>query len=49
MAVYQEMSRVYVTCSAMLGLLDKDDDLRASHEFLNAERILKISQIGAEM
>ena len=29
-----------VTCSAIWGLLDKNDDLRASHELLNAERIL---------
>ena len=39
----------YVTCSAILGLLDKDDDLRASHELLNTERILYISQKGAEI
>ena len=38
-----------MTCSAILGLLDKDDDLRASHELLNTERILKIFQIGAEI
>ena len=31
---------VYVTCSAILALLDKDDDLRARHELLNTERIL---------
>ena len=30
----------YVTCSAIWGLLGKDDDLRASHELLNTERIL---------
>ena len=30
----------YVTCSAILALLDKDDDLRARHELLNTERIL---------
>ena len=29
-----------VTCSAILALLDKDDDLRASHELLSTERIL---------
>ena len=29
-----------VTCSAILALLDKDDDLRARHELLNTERIL---------
>ena len=27
-------------CSAIWGLLDKDDDLRASHELLKTERIL---------
>ena len=32
--------KIYVTCSAIWGLLDKDDDLRASHELLNTERIL---------
>ena len=32
-----------------LGLLDKDDDLRASHELLNTERTLQISKIGAEI
>ena len=31
---------LYVTCSAIWGLLDKDDDLRASHELLNTERTL---------
>ena len=31
---------IYVTCSAILGLVDKDDDVRASHELLNTERIL---------
>ena len=30
----------FVTCSAILALLDKDDDLSASHELLNTERIL---------
>ena len=30
----------YVTCSAILALLDKDADLRARHELLNTERIL---------
>ena len=30
----------YVTCSVIWGLLDKDDDLKASHELLNTERIL---------
>ena len=30
----------YVTCSAILALLDKDDDLRARHELLNTERNL---------
>ena len=30
----------YVTCSAILGLLDKDDDLRQSPELLNTEIIL---------
>ena len=29
-----------MTCSAVWGLLDKDDGLRASHELLNAERVL---------
>ena len=29
-----------ITCSAILALLDKDDDLRARHELLNTERIL---------
>ena len=29
----------YVTCSAIWGLLDEDDDLRASHELLNTERV----------
>ena len=29
----------FVTCSAIWGLLDKDGDLRASHELLNTERI----------
>ena len=39
--------RRYVTCSVIWGLLDKDDDLRASHELMN---ILKeLSQIGAEI
>ena len=42
-------SLIYVTCSAILALLDKDDDLRARHELLNTERILKIFQIGAEI
>ena len=28
-----------VTCSAIWGLRDKDDDLRASHELLNTVRI----------
>ena len=37
------------TCSAILALLDKDDDLRARHELLNTERILQIFQIGAEI
>ena len=31
---------IYVTCSAIWGLLDKDDDLRASYELLNTERFL---------
>ena len=31
---------IIVTCSAILALLDKDDDLRARHELLNTERIL---------
>ena len=31
---------IIVNCSAIWGLLDKDDDLRASHELLNTERIL---------
>ena len=30
---------VYVTCSAIWWLVDKDEDLRASHELLNTERI----------
>ena len=38
-----------MTCSAILGLLDKDDDLRTSHEFLNTERIVYITQIDAEI
>ena len=38
-----------MTCSAISGLLDKDDDLRANHELLNTKRILLISQIGAEI
>ena len=29
----------FVTCSAIWGLLDEDDDLRASHDLLNTERI----------
>ena len=29
-----------IDCSAILALLDKDDDLRARHELLNTERIL---------
>ena len=40
---------LYVTCSAILGLLDKDDDPKASHELLITERVLQISQIGAEI
>ena len=36
-----------MTCSAIWGLLDKDDDLGASHELLNTEIISEISQIGA--
>ena len=28
-----------VTCSAIWGLFDKDDELRVSHELLNTERI----------
>ena len=31
---------INVTCSAILGLFDKDNDVRASHELLNTERIL---------
>ena len=38
-----------MTCSTIWGLLDKYDDLRASHELLNTERILYISQIGADI
>ena len=43
----------FMTCSAILGLLDKDDDFRASHKLLNIERIMskiseKISKISAE-
>ena len=38
-----------LTCSAIWGLLDKDNDLRTSHEVLNTERILWITQIDAEM
>ena len=34
--------------SAICGLLEKDNDLRASHLLLNTERILWVSQIGAE-
>ena len=30
----------HAICSAIWGLLDKDDDLRANHEVLNTERIL---------
>ena len=32
----------YKICDLLcnLGLLDKDDDLRASHELMNTERIL---------
>ena len=41
--------QTYVTCSAIQGVLDKDDDLRASHELLNTEIIFKISQTGAEI
>ena len=37
---YNPISIPYVTCSAILALLDKDDDLRARHELLNTERIL---------
>ena len=33
-------SKTKLTCSAILGLLDRDDDLRASHKLLNTERIL---------
>ena len=40
------MTKAY---SAILALLDKDDDLRASHELLNTERISEISQISAEI
>ena len=29
-----------ITCSAIWGLLDKDDDLRTSHDLLNTERIV---------
>ena len=32
-----------LTCSAIWGQLDKDDDLRTSHELLNAERILNLT------
>ena len=35
---YHELLSIFVTCSAILGLLDKDDDLRRSHEFLNTEK-----------
>ena len=38
-----------VTCFTVLALLDTDDDLRAGHELWNTERLLKISQIGAEI
>ena len=31
---------INVTCSAIWGLLDKDDDLRVSHELYNTERTL---------
>ena len=38
-----------VTCYAIWGLLDKDDDLRASYELLNTEIIVYIFQVGAEI
>ena len=37
-AIYTHFT--FVTCSAILALLDKDVDLRARHELLNTERIL---------
>ena len=30
----------YMTCSAIWGLLDKGNDLRASHELLNTKRVI---------
>ena len=41
-SVFTERDIIYVTCSAIWGLLDKDDDLRASHGLLNTERIVDI-------
>ena len=35
-----EFKKVYLTCSEIWGLLDKDDNLRASHELLNTEIML---------
>ena len=31
---------IFLSCSEVWGLLDKHDDLRASHELLNTETIL---------
>ena len=36
---------VFNICSAIWGLLGKDDDLRTGHELLNTERIVLIFQI----
>ena len=33
-----------MTCSAIWGLLDKDDDLRVSHELLNTEEFCRYSK-----
>ena len=38
--VVPQKLKTLVTCSAILALLDKDDDLRARHELLNTEKIL---------
>ena len=38
-----------LTCSAIKVLLNKGGDLKASHEILNTEIILDISQIGVEI
>ena len=38
-----------MTCSEIWGLLDIDDDVRASHELMNTEIIFYIFQLGAEI